>query len=87
MSGRLNRKPLMQCWNGVSDMKYLGAITALGADRPAYINFSRDGEEVLLVGRTSAAEGSKDFSVAIPCPLFELLLGSLNTNYRLHKKD
>ena len=59
-------------------MKYLAAVTTLGCNYPAYINFSRDEEsdEVRIVGRHGAKpDGSEGdhFELRMPTVCIELM--------------
>jgi hypothetical protein len=61
--------------------KYLGAVTALGVELPQFMNFSQDGDKVILTARSSVAEGSSEIATSFPAVLFELMLADLNKNF------
>ena len=59
-------------------MKYLSAVTTLGVNSPAYINFSKDEAtgEVRIVGRHAPkADGSEgaSFELTLPAVCVELM--------------
>lgn len=61
--------------------KYLGAVTALGVELPQFMNFSQDGDKVILTARSSVAEGSREIATSFPAVLFESMLADLNKNF------
>jgi hypothetical protein len=59
-------------------VKYLAAVTELGVNYPAYINFSRDPEtgDVRIIGRQSPKTlgvPGEDFALKLPAVCIELL--------------
>lgn len=67
--------------------KYIAAITALGGSYPQYVNFSQDGDEIILTIREKPSETAehvvegKTVSIKLHKVLFDLLLKEIQKNY------
>jgi hypothetical protein len=68
-----------------ADRKFLGAFTGLGMSLPPYVNFSQEGDEVVLTARQHVDDGGRELTMRFPAVLFGLMLEDFNKNFVRYK--